>query len=104
LDGLFGKIDVRAPRTRDISRTVGALIDGKYSANWVSKITDVVQEKVEAYRNRPIKKWYPIAFIDEAMINIRRGSVDGEVAYIVLGIDEDGYKEVLGFWLGGSEG
>ncbi len=138
LDGLFGKIDVRVPRTRDkvfrpfflepykrtsyeledlvvamyqggcstrdISRTVGALIDGKYSANWVSKITDVVQEKVEAYRNRPIKKWYPIAFIDGTVINIRRGSVDGEVVYIVLGIDEDGYKEVLGFWLGGSEG
>ena len=36
--------------TRDISRTLGALIDGNYSANWVSKITDAVQEKVEAYR------------------------------------------------------
>ncbi len=34
--------------TRDISRTVGALIDGKYSASWVSRITDVVQEKLEA--------------------------------------------------------
>jgi transposase-like protein len=76
LDGLFGKIDVRVPRTRDISRTVGALIDGNYSANWVSKITDVVQEKVEAYRDWPIKKWYPIVFIDETVINIRRGSVD----------------------------
>ncbi len=90
--------------TRDISRTVGALIDGNYSANWVFKITDVVQEKVEAYRNRPIKKCYPIVFIDEAVINIRRGSVDGEVVYIAIEIDEDGYKEVLGFWLGGSEG
>jgi len=113
LDGLFGKIDVRVPRTRgkvfrpfflepykrtlyeledlvvamyqggcstrDISRTVGALIDGKYSASWVSRITDVVQEKLEAYRNRPIKKWYPIVFIDGTVINIRRGSVDGEV-------------------------
>jgi len=72
LDGLFGKIDVRVPRTRDkvfrpfflepykrtsyeledlvvamyqggcftrdISRTVGALIDGKYSANWISNL------------------------------------------------------------------
>jgi len=60
--------------TSDISRTVGALIDGKYSANWVFKITDVVQEKVEAYRNRPIKKWYPIVFIDGTVINIRRGN------------------------------
>ena len=63
-----------------------------------------MQEKVEAYRNRPIKKWYPIIFIDGTVINIRRGSVDGEVVYVALGIDEDGYREVLGFWLGGSEG
>jgi len=31
--------------TRDISRTIGALLDGRYSASWVSRITDVVQEK-----------------------------------------------------------
>ncbi len=104
MDGLFGKIDVGVHRTRDISRTVGALIDGDCSANWVFKITDVVQEKVEAYRNKPIKKWYPIIFIDEAVINIGRGSEDGKVVYIAFGIDQDGYKEVLGFWLGGSEG
>jgi len=40
------------------------------------RITDVVQEKVEAYRNRPIKKWYPIVFIGGTVINIRRGSAD----------------------------
>ena len=31
--------------TRDISRSISALIEGKYSANWVSRITSVVQEK-----------------------------------------------------------
>lgn len=30
--------------------------------------------------------------------------MDGEVVYVALGIGEDGYREVLGFWLGGSEG
>ena len=38
------------------------------------------------------------------MIKISRGAVDGEVVHIALAIDEDGHKEVLGFWLGGSEG
>ena len=38
------------------------------------------------------------------MIKIRREAVDGEVVYVALRINEDGYKEVLGFWLGGSEG
>ena len=38
------------------------------------------------------------------VIKIRRGDVEGEVVYIALGIDEDGYKEVLGFWIIGAEG
>ena len=90
--------------TRDISRTISALVDGRYNASWVSRITDVIQEKIEAYRRRPLDKWYPIIFIDGVVIKIRRQVVDGEVVYIALGIDDDGHKEVLGFWLGGSEG
>jgi len=90
--------------TRDISRTISALVDGRYSPPWISRVTEVIQEKVEAYRKRPLSKWYPIVFIDGVVIKVKRGSVDGEVVYVALGIDEDGHKEVLGFWLGGAEG
>lgn len=90
--------------TRDISRTIGALLDGRYSASWVSRVTEVIQEKVEAYRKRALSRWYPIIFIDGVVMKIRRESVEGEVVYIALGIDEDGYKEVLGFWSQGAEG
>ncbi len=36
--------------TRDISRTIGALLEGKYSPFWVSRISPVVHQKVEAFR------------------------------------------------------
>ena len=45
--------------TRDISMTIGALIDGRYSATWVSRITDVIQGKAEAYRRRPWRSGIP---------------------------------------------
>lgn len=90
--------------TRDISRTISSLIGDKYSASWVSKITDVLQEKVEAFRRRRIERWYPFIFLDGVVLKIRRGDVEGEVVYLTLGIDEDGYKEVLGFWIIGAEG
>ena len=45
--------------TRDISRTIGALINGRYSATWVSRITDVIQGKAEAYRRRPWRSGIP---------------------------------------------
>lgn len=34
--------------TRDTSRTISTLIDGKHSATWVSKITDVIEERAKA--------------------------------------------------------
>lgn len=43
-------------------------------------------------------------FVDRVVIKIKREALDGEVIYIALGINDDSYKEVLGFWLGGSEG
>lgn len=90
--------------TRDVTRTIDMLLEHRYSASWVSRITDIVKEKVEAFRNRKIALWYPIVFLDGVVLKIRRDSVAGEVVYIALGIGEDGYKEVLGFWIIGAEG
>lgn len=89
--------------TKDVIRTMNMLLEHRYSASWVSRITDVVQEKAEAFRNRRIALRYPIVFLDGVVLKIRRDSVAGEVVYIALGIGEDGYKEVLGFWLMGAE-
>jgi len=90
--------------TRDISKTISSLLHGRYSACWVSKITEVLKEKVEAFRRREIERWYPFIFLDGVVLKIRRGDVEGEVVYLALGIEEDGYKEVLGFWVMGPEG
>jgi len=90
--------------TRDVSRTMGMLLEHRYSASWVSRMTDVLHEKVDAFRKRKIELWCPVVFLDGVVLKIRRDSVAGEVVYIALGIGEDGYKEVLGFWIVGAEG
>ena len=90
--------------TRDVTRTMEILLEHRYSASWVSRMTDAVHEKVETFRKRKIELWYPIVFLDGVVLKIRRDSVAGEVVYIALGIGEDGYKEVLGFWIVGAEG
>lgn len=90
--------------TRDVSRTISALLNYRYNCSWVSRITDVVQKKIEAFRGRRLEVWYPMVFVDGVVLKIRRESVEGEVVYIALGISEDGYKEVLGFWILGAEG
>ncbi len=90
--------------TRDVTRTMEILLEHRYSASWVSRMTDVIHEKVEDFRHRKIALWYPIVFLDGVVLKIRRDSVAGEVVYVALGIGEDGYKEVLGLWIVGAEG
>jgi putative transposase len=90
--------------TRDITRTMEILLEHRYSASWVSRMTNVIQEKVEEFQRRKIELWYPVVFLDGVVLKIRRDSVAGEVVYVALGIGEDGYKEVLGFWIVGAEG
>ncbi|MDI6868764.1 MAG: transposase, partial [Coprothermobacterota bacterium] len=100
--------------TRDIFRTLEALLESKYSPQRVSAITQKALEKAEAFRKRKIKiipwenalafsqgpKWYPIIYVDGTFLKVRReGKVrEGEVVYLALGISEDGTKEVLTFF------
>jgi transposase-like protein len=85
--------------TRDISRTLEALLESKYSPQRVSSITQKALEKAEAFRKRKIEKWYPIIYVDGTFLKVRReGIVGEEVVYLVLGISEEGLKEVLTFF------
>jgi putative transposase len=85
--------------TRDISRTLEALLESKYSPQRVSLITQKALEKAEAFRKKKIEKWYPIIYVDGTFLKVRReGIVGEEVVYLALGISEDGTKEVLTFF------
>ncbi|WP_438313691.1 transposase [Candidatus Caldatribacterium sp. SIUC1] len=60
-------------------------------------------EKSREWRERPIRRWYLILFLDGVFLKIRRDTVASEVVYLALGIDGEGYREVLGFWTSGSD-
>ena len=89
---------------RDIAKTLTHLLEGRYTASYVSRVVSVVEEKIKKFNERKIEKWYPFVYLDGTYMKIRRDVVEGEVVYIALGIDEDGYKEVIGFWIPGSDG
>jgi transposase-like protein len=79
--------------TREVTRTMEILLEHRYSASWVSRMTDVIYEKVEDFRHRKIELWYPVVFLDGVVLKIRRDSVAGEVVYVALGIGEDGEEK-----------
>jgi len=44
-----------------------------------------------------------VLFLDAMTIDLRRDTVANEVAYFAAGINEDGYREVLSFQIGGNQ-
>jgi putative transposase len=61
--------------------------------------------EVTEWRNRPLDKLYPIVFIDGFVVKARLDSiVCNRSVYVIYGINLEGKKEVLGLYLGETEG
>jgi transposase-like protein len=92
--------------TRDIQNILEETYGVEVSADTISAITDKVWPLVEAWQNRPLAAIYPIIFLDALHLKLRRQGRVGNVAvYIVLGVDLEGHRDVLGHWIGdGAEG
>jgi transposase-like protein len=91
---------------RDIQDTLQDVYGVTVSAGTVSTVTDKVWELVEAWQSRPLAAIYPIVYLDAIHLKLRRdGKVLNTAVYIVLGIDLEGQRDVLGHWVGdGAEG
>lgn len=96
----------RGMSTRDISGTLAEMYGVDISATSISSITEKVWPLVEAWQNRPLARVYPIIYLDAIHIKLRRdGKVANTAVYNVLGVDEEGHRDILGHWIGdGSEG
>ena len=90
--------------TRDIQEILSDMYGVDISPSLISKITDRILPKIKDWQSRPLKEKYFLLWIDCIFYNIREdGQVRKKAIYVVLGIDLDGYKEILGFWIDGTE-
>jgi transposase-like protein len=91
--------------TRDISRYMKAHHGVEISQPGVSAITDKVFPLVKEWQSRPLSATYPILYLDGIHYKVREaGKIASKVAYIALGINPYGAKEVLGIWVSETEG
>ena len=90
--------------TRQISETLEDIYGFEVSEGMVSDITDKLLPQIEEWQNRPLASVYPIVFIDAVHFSVRDDGVIRKLAaYVVLGINEDGKKEVLTIVIGENE-
>lgn len=95
----------RGMSTRDIQAHVAEIYGANISPTMVSNITGKIIEVAKEWQSRPLSKVYPITYFDAIHYKVREGGkVVTKAAYTCLGINMEGKKEVLGLWVGESEG
>lgn len=89
---------------RDIESQMRRVYGVEVSAEMVSKVTDKILPLAREWQCRALQPLYPIIFLDGVMFNVRQdGHVIKKTAYQVFAITVEGYKEVLGIWIGEAE-
>lgn len=82
--------------TRQISETIGDIYGFEASEGFISDVTDKLLPQIEDWQNRPLEEVYPILYIDVINYSVRDNGVIWKLtAYIILGINAEGKKEVL---------
>ena len=90
--------------TRRVQDITQALWGTKVSPSTVSKLNKRVYEHIESWRNRPIQTRFPYVYLDGLFLKMSFGDGVQNVAVLVaIGVDDDGFREVLGVCQGGKE-
>jgi transposase-like protein len=90
--------------TRRVNKVMTALGVEGISASSVSRITKELDEKVSEFLSKPIEHEIPYLFIDATYLKVRDGlHYENKALFIVAGVRDDGFREILGVKLADSE-
>lgn len=95
----------RGMSTREIQGHLEEIYKVEVSPTLISNVTEAVMEEVKSWQSRPLDAVYPIVYLDALVVKIREtGHVRNKAIYVVIGVNIEGNKEVLGLWAGQAEG
>ena len=90
--------------TRQISETLEDIYGFEASEGFISDVTDKILPQIEDWHKRPLSEVYPVLYIDAIHYSVRdNGVIRKLAAYVILGINVDGQKEVLTIQVGDNE-
>jgi putative transposase len=82
--------------TRKIAGITEALSKVKIGKDAVSRISKRLEGEQQAWRERPLEKAYPYLYLDATYLKVKWGaSVTNLALLAAVGVDEEGYREVL---------
>jgi transposase-like protein len=90
--------------TRDIQDHLHQLYGMDVSPTMISNVTNKIVPIIKEWQNRPLQSVYAVVFMDAIHYKVKQdGAIVNKAAYMVIGIDLDGCKDVLGIWIGENE-
>jgi transposase-like protein len=90
---------------RDIQAHLEKNYSIEVSPDLVSRVTDAVMDEVREWQTRQLDTSYPIVYLDALRVHGRtEGKTCNKALYTALGVNFQGKKEVLGFWIADNEG
>src|SRR5947209_6182262 len=108
LEGFDEKVlamDARGMTTRDIQAQLQELYGVEVSPTLIANVTEAVMEEVRQWQSRPLEQVYPIVYVDCLVVSVRENQrVINKALYLVLAVNLEGQKELLGLWLSQNEG
>src|SRR3984957_15205867 len=95
----------RGMSTREIQGHLEEIYGIEVSPTLISNVTEAVLDEVKTWQGRPLEQLYPIVYLDALMGKVRdEGHIQNKAIYVVLGVNLEGQKEVLGLWVAQTEG
>lgn len=90
---------------RDIEKILKDLYGVNIGKDEITRLISAVNEEVEKFRNRKLKPLYIFTYADCLYIPIKGDNINSQkkAIYVIIGVDAQGYKDILGMWIDKNE-
>lgn len=89
---------------RDIEKTLQEIYGVKINKDQITTLISAVSEETEKWKKRKLKPLYVFTYADCLYIPIKDDLTTSKKAvYVVIGVDAEGYKDILGLWINETE-
>ena len=104
LTAVIQEADIQGISTRSVDDLVKALGMTGITRSQVSRLWAEIDERVQAFLERPLEGDWPYLWIDATYVKMRQyGRVVSVAVIMAIGVNADGRREVLGMAIGPSE-
>ena len=98
--GMYG----RGMTTSDICAQVEEIYGVDVSGTTISNVTNKILEDVKLWQQRALESVYLTVWMDGIVLKVKHnGKYINKCVFIVIGLKNDGLKEVLGMWISENE-